>query len=126
MGIIRYFKGYSKKDGRQMIFKVFDEPQKKLLTDEEYMVEASAVEKTGLTHYKTLNQCELSNYVLREITESEYESYVLIQHLLTEMFLHDFTGGFPRFATVKGITRTLTKQIDTWLNDVFREENVYE
>lgn len=118
MGSIRYFKGHSKKDGRQMIFKIFDEPQKKLLSDEKYTVEASAVEKTGLSHYKTLNQCELDNYVSREITENEYKSYALIQHLLTEMFEHDYTGGFPRPEYVTRITRQLPRQVDAWLNDI--------
>lgn len=117
MNSIRYFKGHSKKDGRQMIFKVFGEPQKNFF-DDEYMVEASAIEKTGIKYYKTLSQCELDNYISREMTESEYDCYVLIQHLLTEMFLHGFTGGFPRAENVKGMAWQMPRKINAWLNDI--------
>lgn len=116
--LIRYYKGHSVKNGRQMFFKLYEKPQKELLDDEEYIVEAAAIEETGLKHYKTFAECEAENYVQREITEAEYDCYVLIQHLITEMFMHDFTGGFPRGREVLSIIRKLPRAVLTWLSEV--------
>ena len=118
MGNIRYYKGHSKRDKRQMIFKVYDEPQKKLLRDETYLIEASAVEQTGIVYYISLEECELDHYVQREISESEYECYSLIQHLLTEMFMHDYTGGFPREENVLRYTSELQWATRNWLKEI--------
>ena len=66
MADIRYYKGHSKKDGRQMIFKEFAELQTALFDDEEehkYTVISSATEKTGVKYYKNLSQCKLDNYI---------------------------------------------------------------
>lgn len=114
---MRYYKGHSAIDGRQMIFKLYDKPIKDML-GEPYIVEASAIEKMGITKYKTLNDCDKENYLQREITESEYNCYSLIQHLLTELFLHDFTGGFPRTAFISQISRELPRELKTYLTEI--------
>jgi hypothetical protein len=116
MSNVRYFKGSSKKNGKRMIFKVFDEPVTSWF--EAYVVEASALEQTGLKHYPTLSACEMDNYMSREITETEYQCYVGIQHLLTEMYMHDFTGGFPRKENVQKIMERLPKEIKEWMSEI--------
>ena len=107
---MRYYKGHSKIDGRQMIFEYYEEPQIGLF-DESYQVIASAIEKTGDKEYPSLLECEKENYVQREITETEYESYRLIQKLLTEMFMNQFTGGFPRKKVIHSVMRELPRKI---------------
>lgn len=97
---MRYFKGKEKSTGRKMIYKLYDEPQKIGIfkrAAEDYIIVASALEGRGLTRYATIEDCQKNHYILREISEQEYECYILIQFLLTEMYLNQFTGGFPRF-----------------------------
>ena len=114
---MRYYKGHSAIDGREIIIKLYDEPQTNIFSDT-YICEVSAIEKTGITHYQTLNDCDKDNYRQREISEQEYICYEQIQRLLTEMFMHDFTGGFPRKETIKNISKKLPRQLTNWLQEV--------
>ena len=119
---VHYFKGTSKVDNRHMIFAVYDEPHEHF-KQEPYMVVASAMEMQGLKHYATIEDCEKENFILREIPESEYECYHIIQGLLTEMYLHDFTGGFPNVERVEVMSNYLSKQIKTWLQEIKSKED---
>lgn len=97
---MRYFKGQEVSTGRKMIYKLYDEPQKIGIVDraaKDYIIVASALEEKGLTSYATIEDCQKDHYILREISEQEYECYILIQFLLTEMYYNQFIGGFPRF-----------------------------
>ena len=114
---MRYYKGHSAIDGRQMIFKLYDKPRTDMF-GKSYIIEASAIEKTGITKYGTLNDCDKENYLQREITESEYNCYSLIQRLTTEIFNHSFTGGFPREETLLNISRKLPVEIKTLLSEI--------
>lgn len=120
MDNIRYYKGHSKKKEKIMIYKVYDEPQKVLfgLNADSYMVEASALEQTGLTRYSTIEECLKDNDLSREITDTEFKCYVDIQHLLTEMYMHDFTGGFPRKDYIKNIMKRLPGELESWLTNI--------
>lgn len=115
--MVRYFKGHDKRNGRQMIFEVYDEPQ---YEDEEtvYQVVASAIEKTGRKDYVSVEDCETENFVEREISETEYYTYILIQKLLTEMFLNQYTGGFPCMPVVNKLIRELPKNVVKWGREV--------
>ena len=112
-----YYKGHHISSGKCIIVALYDKPQTDVEGDE-YIAVASALEQSGITKYKTFDECEWENYIQREISESEYNSYVLIQTLLTEMFLHDFTGGFPRGRNVLSVMRKLPGEVNTWLSEV--------
>lgn len=113
----RYFKGHDKRNGRQMIFEVYDEPQNDF-EDTVYQVVASAIEKTGRKDYVSIEDCETENFIEREISETEYYTYILIQKLLTEMFLNQYTGGFPCMSVVNKLIRELPKNVVKWGKEV--------
>ena len=115
---VRYFKGHSKKDSRMMIFEIYDEPQETFFDDETVQAIASAIEKTGMTDYATIEECEQENYIEREISQAEYRSYRIIQRLLTEMFLNQYTGGFPRQSEVNRLMRELPRSIAKWQTEI--------
>ena len=112
---MRYFKGHSKVDGRHMIFEVYEEPQQDLFDEQPYLIVGSALEKTGLIHYKNYEVCEAANHLMREITEEEYICYRTIQRLLTELYMHDITGGFPDVTAVTHLCRDLPREVDKWI-----------
>ncbi len=114
---MRYFKGSCRKDGKRCIFKLYDKPQEDLfdvISKEEhpatYIIEASCIETTGITRYATEKECNEQYFVSREITEEEYNFYQDIQHLIEEMYQHDFTGGFPRRETVSTLAGRLRQR----------------
>lgn len=113
----KYFKGTSKKNGSAMIFIVYNTPQSSLF-DDSFMVVASKLEQTWITRYKTVEDALKENFISKEISENEYDCYRLIQLILTEMYLHDYTGGFPRKENVLDICNVLPRKIKAWLEEI--------
>lgn len=113
---VRYFKGHeriekedgTRTSGRCAFFKITSEPQEQLFGDP-WTVEASFLEKTGLTHYSTVEEAEKDFYIQREISQQEYEIYESVQTILTEIFMNQFTGGFPRMENVRHNVRRLDR-----------------
>lgn len=113
---VRYFKGHeriekedgTRTSGRCAFFKITSDPQKQLFGDP-WTVEASFLEKTGLTHYSTIEEAEKDFYIQREISQQEYEIYESVQTILTEIFMNQFTGGFLRMGNVKHNVRRLDR-----------------
>lgn len=101
----RYFKGTSIEDGRRAIFELYDEPKVDILSNFHHeegakvktnVIEASFVETTGIRRFESVDDCKKKFNIQREIGEAEYTLYKNIQCVVEEMFLHDFSGGFPR------------------------------
>ena len=114
---MKYFKGRSKKSGAHMVFVLYDEPQEKF-GNESFIIEASELQKSGRKCYPTTDECDEENYVEREIGEGEYRSYKLIQQLLTEMYMNQYTGGFPRMENIHQIVRNLPAEIRKFEEEV--------
>ena len=127
----RYFKGHDK-DGQRTVYEVFEEPQKgfsAMFHDNEkdtYLVTRYHLDKQAKEHYKTVEDAEQAGEVLsREITKEEFEVYSCIQAILDEIYMNQFTGGFPRMENVSASERRLAmivrhmKLADKSFNDCF-------
>lgn len=113
----KYFKGTSKKDGIETIYVVYNQPYVDVF-GETIQVEASKLHKTGITHYSSVDDALRENFISHQISKNEFESYKMIQHLLTEMYLHDYSGGFPRKENVLDICNRLPGKIKAWLEEI--------
>ena len=118
---MRYFKGHNKTTGTNMFFVVFDTPQK--FFSEEHIVEAMELQQTGKKCYPTVEACEAENSMEREIGEGEYQTYIHIQHILTEIFMHDYTGGFPRMEKVNRLMMDLPYEIQKFAKEIKEVNN---
>ena len=94
---MRYFKGSEKETGRHVFFRLYDEPQYKRfgLEPDTYIMEGYYLEKSGTMSFATVEDCQKDHYILREISDAEFDLYSDIQRLLTEVYMNQFTGGFP-------------------------------
>ena len=58
-------------------------------------MEGYYLEKSGTMSFATVEDCQKDHYILREISDAEFDLYSDIQRLLTEVYMNQFTGGFP-------------------------------
>lgn len=112
---MRYFKGYYKDSpSHNAIFMLYDKPQSKLFG--EYIIEAEYIDHYGVVRFKSLEECEELYHISREISEEEFNLYKSVQVLVTEIFMNQFTGGFPREDNVKKATHEIVKASSSLLN----------
>ena len=97
---MRYFKGSEKGTGRHVFFRLYDEPQYHRfgLGPNIYIMECYYLEQSGTMRFAKVEDCQKDYYILREISDAEFDLYSDIQRLLTEVYENQFTGGFPRDA----------------------------
>ena len=119
----RYYKGNSKVDSQHLVvFKLYDEMQNsKFGLVRDYIVEVEYIDHSGINKYASFAECLKDYYVRREISEEEYNMYLTIQTLITELYMNNITGGFPRKATVvssaKRILHDAPKLCDILIDD---------
>ena len=97
--MVKYYKGKSKNESTHIAyFKIYDEMKHELFHD--YMVEVNFVDHSGRMLYKNLDDCNNDFTITKEISKEEFEFYERIQIIITEIYMNQFTGGFPREANV--------------------------
>ena len=68
-----------------------------------YIMECYYLEQSGTMSFATVEDCQKDHYILREISDAEFDLYSDIQRLLTEVYMNQFTGGFPNGIERAGI-----------------------
>ena len=98
---------------------VYDSMQSSL--SDEYIAEATFLEGTAITRFKSVKECEEKYYMSRQITESEYTLYRQMQHIIEEIYLHDLTEGFPREEAVNMALLEMRTTVREVLRDFQKE-----
>lgn len=116
---MNYYKGYAK-NGRRSITKVYDTLQPGFHDD--YMVEVVDVSDGSRKFFRSTN--DLTDYKFtREITENEYNLYCSASRMLTEIWMNQFTGGFPRNKDVLSLEKDTRRNLSAVLNELKRQRN---
>lgn len=108
---IKYYKGTieGSEGMTRAFFAVADVPRKNLM-DEDVQVVAKTFEGKGNRQYASIEECEKEGCCLsREISREEYELYFAITRLTNEIYMNQYTGGFPRNGTAERILRQISK-----------------
>ena len=113
---MKYYKGITIDEDREMVFQVYDEMQNDVF-DDKFIAIVTDVCKGNHAHIETLDRLEEEYYLAREITENEYNFYCTAGRLITEIWMHDFTGGFPRDTTAIRLESRLRKYLTGILDD---------
>jgi hypothetical protein len=119
---MRYFKGYDKEHpDHRVILRLYDEPQnlmKILFNSEDYIIEVEYIDHSGITRYESVEDCEEHYYIAREITEEEYDLYKDTQTIINEVFLNQFTYGFPNESNVKRAVASIRANVNQLLKEM--------
>lgn len=117
---MRYFKGHDK-NYRRTCYKVYDEPQEdffglhKHADDNDcYSVELHYLDGgSGYSKWADIATMEAEGFTFgREITEQEFEIYSELTTIINEIYMNQFTGGFPGMNTVHSAMARLRRNID--------------
>lgn len=107
-----FFKGYDKEHNVRHIFRMEDEPQDEPFGDGKYDVMAVNL-GTGAHKQMMTEEAEKEFFIQREITADEFKLHYAMARLSTEIFMNQYTGGFPRendaIAYEKQISQNLRK-----------------
>lgn len=122
MGRYEYFKGHRNLEngGSYRCIYRFDseyKPEETIFADGS--IEVYTLEKAAIRHFQ--NNEELTSagyYVAREISENEFYAYRSIAQLLDEIYLNQFTGGFPRENTVNKILCSLPITVNKAMKEI--------
>ncbi|MBR3645214.1 MAG: hypothetical protein IKN54_02250 [Lachnospiraceae bacterium] len=115
-----YYKGTSKNDARETVIRVYDEPQDGL--SGEYIAEAVDICRGNRRDITTLDDLGKRYYLSREITENEFNFFQTAGRLLTEIYMNQFTGGFPREKNVAVLMRNMRTYLSATLKDFIDAE----
>ncbi len=117
---MRFFKGYSI-DHRRSIAKVYDTMQPSMFNQEDYSVEVVDVCDGSRKFFRTMDDLTDYNFT-REISENEFNMYRTSARMLTEIWMHQYTGGFPSESIVLKLETQLRKYISGTLDDLKNEK----
>ena len=116
MNDVRYFKGIHKCGGREVVCAVYDAPQEGLTGT--YIARITDVCRGN--HKDIQTEAELAENVqaMREITKEEHDFFCATGHLITEIWMNQYTGGFPRESNVLSFERTLHTALHATINNL--------
>lgn len=111
-----FYKGYSKTTGERIAARIYEEPHPDPFSKHNNIAEILIVgdgTRRFIQNYDTLDEL----YDLqREISQIEFECLEKIGRLSTEIFLNQYTGGFPSPITcvriLNGLARDFNKLIE--------------
>lgn len=92
---MQYIKGTAKGNGEHVVIRIYDEPHEGMF-DGEYIAEVVTVSDGSRKTFETYELLTEKYYLSREISENEFYFFVTLGKLATEIWLNQFTGGFPR------------------------------
>lgn len=120
----RYFKGYrSDCDGKHHLRACFCELEmaiEDVLGEGNYFsIIACTLEKGAYERYASTEEMEKDGWHIdREIGKDEYELYRTIGHLLDEIYLNQYIGGFPSTDRTLLCSKTLSKKVTMAVNEM--------
>ena len=92
----KYFKGYDITFNRRIVIALYYEALNEQELDVPCMIEVTRLDDTAIDRLSTIEECTERGYKFdREISEEEYNLYILLAKIITECFLNQYVGGFP-------------------------------
>lgn len=110
---IKYYKGMIEAETgmTRAFFAVKDKPTKDIMGDDVQVI-ANTFEGKGNIQYASIEECESAGCCLsREIHEEEYKLYKAISMLTNEIYMNQYTGGFPRFGVVEKLLIKISRLV---------------
>ena len=113
---IKYYKGHDN-NGNRAVFEVYSEPKERsfgLVQGGGKMVQVvmTNLDQCGKTNLPSIQYALENGYeLLKVIPETEYEMYRQIAIIIEELYMNQFTGGFPRIENIEHSHRQLERLI---------------
>lgn len=112
---MRCMKGYSKAHGERVVCRIYDEPQKGFF--DKYIAEVVYADDRSRRTYDDLEIMAADFDFIHQISEAEFEFFVAIGKLSTEIWMAQFTGGFPRENNCRSYERNVKKYMEEVINN---------
>lgn len=109
---IKYYKGTieGSEGMTRAFFAVKDKPTKDLM-DRDVQVIAKTFEGKGNIEYDSIEEAEDYGCCMsREISEDEWRLYGEITRITNELYMNQYTGGFPRPGTVERLLHEISRR----------------
>lgn len=110
-----FYKGYSKTTGERIAAMIYAEPHPDPFSKHNNIAEVLIISDGTRRFIQDSDTLNTLYDLQREISDTEFECLQKIGRLSTEIFLNQYTGGFPSVATclrvINGLARDFNKLI---------------
>lgn len=90
-----YYKGYEKESDKKIIIEVFEEPKDSFFGNTKDVAEIIYLDEGSRWQYHSFEELNENCYVQRQISVEEFKMLQNIAYLSNEIWMNQFTGGFP-------------------------------